>query len=31
MLNGNFHANGECTKKTGGSFSWSCRDLNLIA
>ena len=27
-LNGNFSANGECTKKTGGSFSWDCRELN---
>ena len=23
-LDGNFHSNGECTKKTGGSFSWDC-------
>jgi hypothetical protein len=28
QLDGNFHGNGECTKKTGGSFSWDCRDLN---
>ena len=27
-LNGNWHANGECTLKTGGSFSWNCRYLN---
>ena len=27
-LQGNFSANGECTKRTGGSFSWDCRDLN---
>jgi hypothetical protein len=27
-LGGNFSANGECMKKTGGSFSWDCRNLN---
>ena len=27
-LNGKFHANGECTKKEGGSFSLNCRTLN---
>jgi hypothetical protein len=27
-LNGNFYPNGECLKKTGGSFSWECRYLN---
>lgn len=26
---GNFHGNGECTKKAGGSYSWDCRELNL--
>jgi hypothetical protein len=27
-LDGNFHGNGECTKKEGGSHSWDCRELN---
>ena len=27
-LQGNFSANGECTKRTGGSWSWDCRTLN---
>jgi hypothetical protein len=27
-LKGNWYANGECVKKTGGSFSWDCRELN---
>jgi len=27
-LDGIYHANGECTKKGGGSFSWDCRSLN---
>lgn len=27
-LGGNFHGNGECTKKQGGSYSWDCRGLN---
>ena len=29
-MQGNWHANGECTKKEGGSWSWDCRDLNKI-
>jgi hypothetical protein len=28
LLDGNFYGNGECTKKTGGSWSWDCRHLN---
>ena len=28
MLNGTWYANGECTKKEGGSFSLECHDLN---
>jgi len=28
LLDGNFYGNGECTKKTGGSWSWDCRNLN---
>lgn len=28
QLNGNFHGNGECYKKEGGSWSWECRELN---
>ena len=28
-LDGNFHGNGECTKKEGGSYSWDCRELNI--
>jgi len=28
QLDGSFHGNGECTKKTGGSWSWDCRELN---
>jgi hypothetical protein len=28
LLDGNFSSNGECTKKTGGSWSWDCRNLN---
>jgi len=28
LLDGNFYGNGECTKKTGGSWSWECRNLN---
>lgn len=27
-LGGNFHANGECIKPQGGSYSWDCRVLN---
>ena len=27
-FNGNFHGNGECTKKEGGSYSWDCRNVN---
>jgi hypothetical protein len=27
-LNGNFSPSFECTKKTGGSYSWDCRELN---
>jgi len=27
-LGGNWSASGECTKRTGGSFSWDCRVLN---
>ena len=30
-LGGNYHANGECTKPLGGSFSWDCRGLNSVA
>lgn len=30
-LNGNFHGNGECTKKEGGSYSWDCRELNKMS
>jgi hypothetical protein len=29
-LSGNWHANGECIKRTGGSFSWECRELNTM-
>ena len=29
-LNGDWHGNGECTKKGGGSYSWDCRNLNLL-
>ena len=29
-LTGNFHGNGECTKREGGSFSWDCRELNNL-
>jgi len=25
-LSGNWFGNGECLKKTGGSFSWDCRN-----
>lgn len=25
---GIWHANGECTKSAGGSYSWDCRDVN---
>lgn len=28
-LDGNWHANGECIKKGGGSYSWDCRTLNF--
>ena len=28
QLGGNWHGNGECTKRTGGSWSWDCRGLN---
>ena len=28
LLDGNFYGGGECTKKTGGSWSWDCRNLN---
>lgn len=28
QLSGNWHGNGECTKRTGGSWSWDCRGLN---
>lgn len=27
-VNGNWHANGECVKRGGGSHSWDCRVLN---
>lgn len=27
-LDGNFYQNGECLRKTGGSLSWDCRELN---
>jgi hypothetical protein len=27
-LGGNYSANGECTKKTGGSFTWDCRNVS---
>jgi hypothetical protein len=27
-LRGIWHANGECTKSTGGSWSWECKGLN---
>ena len=27
-LGGNWYSNGECLKKTGGSFSYDCRGLN---
>jgi hypothetical protein len=30
-LNGDWHGNGECTKKGGGSYSWDCRNLNSSA
>lgn len=30
-LGGNWHANGECIKKMGGSYSWDCRGLNTSA
>ena len=30
ILDGNFHGNGECTKKQGGSWSWDCKELNKI-
>ena len=26
-LQGTYHANGECTKKQGGSWSWDCRNI----
>ena len=29
-LNGNWHRNGECQKKGGGSHSWDCRNLNSL-
>lgn len=28
VFNGNYHGNGECTKKEGGSYSWDCRNVN---
>jgi hypothetical protein len=28
LMTGNWHGNGECTKKQGGSYSWDCRELN---
>jgi len=28
-LNGNWSANGECTKKTGGSWTWDCRNIDF--
>lgn len=28
-LNGNWSASGECTKKTGGSWTWDCRDIDF--
>ena len=30
-LDGNFSANGECSKKTGGSFTWDCRNAPVAA
>ncbi len=27
-LDGNYHANGECTYKSGGSISYDCREVN---
>jgi hypothetical protein len=27
-INGIYHANGECTRPEGGSFSYDCRKLN---
>ena len=30
-LGGNYHANGECTKPEGGSYSWDCRFLNDLS
>jgi hypothetical protein len=27
---GNYYPSGECTVKTGGSFSWNCRELNMV-
>ncbi len=29
VLGGNFAPSGECLRKTGGSFSWDCRALNM--
>ena len=28
LLGGNFHGNGECTIRTGGSYTWNCKGLN---
>ena len=28
LMNGNWHQNGECTKKSGGSYSYDCRNVN---
>jgi len=29
VLGGNYNPSGECLRKTGGSFSWDCRALNM--
>jgi len=29
-LNGEWHNNGECYKRSGGNYSWECRDLNKM-
>ena len=29
VLNGLYNANGECTKRGGGSYSWDCKALNF--
>jgi hypothetical protein len=28
-LNGNWSASGECAKKTGGSWTWDCRNIDF--